>query len=268
MKIKLVVLLLLLFVANLQAQVVNIEKKRKDKKEGIQGKIELSLNITENTKKIIEGNNVINLQYSKKSHTFLLLNDYTLMKVKTSGIDDEDLINKNFQHVRYNYTLKDSSFATFELFAQRQQNKLKYLNFRGLAGVGFRFRIIENDILSIHFAPIIMYEQEILSDSLLTKTKNIKGDLYASVNLKLADNIHFSHVTYYQPALYNLGEFSNFERFSDFRLSSETEISFSIIKNKLEFNMKYQMSYDSRPPIELIDKPLFYTFKNQIVFMF
>ncbi len=267
MKIKLV-LLLLLFVVNLQAQVVNIEKKRKDKKEGLQGKIELSLNLTENTKKIIEGNNVINLQYSKKSHTFLVLNDYTLMKVRTSGIDDEDLINKNFQHVRYNYTLKDSSFATFELIAQRQQNKLKYLNFRGLVGTGFRFRIIENERLSIYIAPLIMYEQEILSDSLLTKTKSIKADLYTAINLKITDNIHFSHVTYYQPALYDLGNSNDFERFSDFRLSSETELSFSIIKNKLEFNIKYQMSYDSRPPIELIDNPLFYTLKNQLVFMF
>jgi len=268
MKIKLIVLLMLFFSFSIQAQVVNIEKKRKDKKEGIQGKIELSLNITENTKKIIEGNNVINLQYSKRAHTILLLNDYSLMKVKTLGIEDEDLINKNFQHFRYNYVLKDSSFATFELFSQRQQNKLKYLSFRGLFGAGFRFRIIENEILSIYFAPLLMYEHEILSDSLLTKTKNLKEDLYTAITLKIADNVYFSNVTYYQPALYDLGNSDNFEPFLDFRISSETELSFSIIKNKLEFNIKYQMSYDSRPPIELIHKPLFYTLKNQLIFNF
>ncbi len=267
MRTILVSLLLIVIAFNVQAQVVNIEKKRKNKKEGLQGKIGLSLNITENTKQIIEGNNTINLQYSQKAHTFLLFNDYTLMKVKKTGVN-EDLINKNFQHIRYNYTLKDSSFATLELFAQRQQNKIKYLNFRGLAGAGFRFRILENNIISLHFAPLLMYEQEILSDSLQTKTKNLKGDIYTSISLKITDNFYVSHVTYFQPALYDLGNYADFEYFSDFRLSSETVLTFSIIKNRLEFNIKYQMSYDSRPPIELIEKPLFYTLKNQLTFKF
>ncbi len=261
------IILFLLLIQITQAQVVNVEKKRKEKKEGLQGKIGLSLNITKNTKRIIEGNNTINLQYSKKAHTLLLLNDYSLMSVQ-NDVTKEDLINKNFQHLRYNYTFKDSSFLTFETFFQRQQNKVKYLDFRALVGTGFRISLINNDILGLHVAPLLMYEKEILSDSLKTLTNYLRGNFYASFYFKLTKDTYISHVTYFQPALYDFNNTSNFYRFVDYRISSETTLTLSIIKNRLEYNMIYQLSYDAKPPIELKENPLFYTLKNKLTFKF
>ena len=269
MKRIILIISLLLVILSTQAQLVNIEKKRKDKKDGFQGDISFALKLTQNTKQIIEGNNTINLQYTKKAHTILLLNDYSIMKLKEDGVDNEDdLINKNFQHIRYNYTIRDSSFLTFELFSQRQQNKLKYIDQRFLVGAGLRFRIIENDYFSLFIAPLIMYEYETLSDSLETETSMLKGDLYTSFIININDIFSFSHSTYYQPALWNFDNSSEFERFIDFRISTESAFTFSIIKNRLDFSIIFQMSYDSRPPIELIEKPLFYTMKNKLTFNF
>jgi Protein of unknown function, DUF481 len=261
-----ITLFLFLISFSVSAQVVNIEKQRKEYKRGFQGKVAFSFNIIQNTSKIIQGSNAVHLQYIKNKHTFLLLNDYTLMKVQKDS-DDIDLVNKNFQHFRYGFSIVDTNAINFELFVQRQQNKIKYLDFRFLTGAGLRFRIIENDFMTLYFAPLAMYEHEILSDSAATTTKMIKGDFYISLRMNLTKNVYFSNVTYYQPALFDVGAMSNFEPFSDFRLSSESSFSFVVFKN-IEYSTVFELAYDSRPPEELINQPLFYNLKNKLVFKF
>lgn len=248
------------------AQVVNIEKQRKEYKQGFQGNITFAFNIIQNTSKIIQGSNTTHLQLIKKKHSFLLLNDYTIMKVQKDS-NNFDLVNKNFQHFRYGYSIVDTNIINFEFFIQRQQNKLKYLDFRFLTGLGFRFKIIENDFMSFYLAPLAMYELEILSDNDATTTKMIKGDFYISLRMNLTENVYFSNVTYYQPALFDLGAMPNFEPFSDFRLSSESSFSFLIFKN-IEYSTVFELAYDSRPPLELVNQPLFYNLKNKLVFKF
>jgi hypothetical protein len=267
-KISILFILSILIIKISLAQLVNIEEKRKEKKDGIQGNITIALKITQNTKQIIQANNDISLQYSKKSHTILFFNDLTLMVVREDNHKDDNLINENFQHFRYNYTLQDSGFFTTEFFLQRQQNKVKYLDLRFLIGSGPRFKIINNNHTILYLAPLLMYENEILNDSLGTITTMIRGDLYTSLSLNFNNFITFSNVTYYQPAIYNLAKNTDFERFKDFRIASNTSLSFSIIKNKLEYIINYEMSYDSSPPEELITKPLFYTFTNKLKFIF
>lgn len=264
-------LLLIVLTSSIQysnAQLVNIEEKRKEKKEGFQGETSVSLKITQNTKKIIQGNNEIALQYSKKANTILFFNDITLMKVKEDEKEDDDLVNENFQHFRYNYTFKDSSFLTSEFFIQRQQNKVKYIELRALIGTGFRFRILNNEYVNFYLAPLIMYENEILNDNEKTKTQMIKGDLYTSLNLNISNNVQFSNITYYQPALYDLANYQYFEYFNDYRIASETSLNFTIIEEKLNYLINFEMSYDSRPPEELINNNFFYTFSNKINFIF
>ena len=260
------IILLFLLSFSLSAQLVNIEKKRKDYKQGFQGNISFSFNIIQNTRKIIQGSNTVHLQYVAKKHTFLLLNDYSIMKL-TNSTDNFDLINKNFQHFRYNYSIVDTNKINFEFFTQRQQNKIKYLDIRFLLGTGFRFSIVDNDYMSFYVASLIMYENEVLSDSEKTTTKMVKGDFYMTFALNLTKNVYFSNVTYYQPALFDMGAMTNFEPFDDFRLFSESSFSFIIFKN-LEFSTLFELAYDSRPPEELKDQPLFYNFKNKLTFKF
>ena len=190
------------------------------------------------------------------------------MQVIDNSDNNNDLINKNFQHLRYNYTFKDSSFLTYELFTQRQQNKLKYLEFRAHAGTGFRFRLLNNDFITLYISPLLMYEYERLDDDNQTITSLFKGDFYTSFSININKIIGLSHVTYYQPVLYEFYSTSDLEQFKDFRISTETSLDFSIIKNKLAFSIIYEMTYDSNPPAELVANPLFYTLNNQLTFNF
>ncbi len=80
-KIVSVLIILTNFYFVTSAQLVNIEKKRKETKQGFQGDITFSLKITENTKQIIEGSNGVNLQYTKKGHT-ILVESFTKVEVK------------------------------------------------------------------------------------------------------------------------------------------------------------------------------------------
>lgn len=248
------------------SQLVNIEKERKTYKEGFQGFISLSFDVTQNTKKIIQGSNAINLQYVKKKHTFLVLNDYTIMKVQYD-LDNIDLKNKNFQHFRYNFSIIDTNKLSFETFVQRQQNKIKFLQLRALAGAGFRFNIINTPKLSLNFAVLSMYENEILTDSIQTNTKMLKGDVYMSISFQLNDNLYFSNVTYYQPAIADFNQYSDFERFSDFRIFSDFSFSFVIFKN-LEYSIGLETAFDSRPPLELVNNKLFYDISNKLTYKF
>ncbi len=256
----------LLFPSLLYSQLVNIERQRKQIKEGWQGSADFAFAINQNTSSIYQFSNTINTQYTKNRHLILLLNDITILRVKKDA-DNYDLINKNFQHLRYNYLIGDTS-VVFEAFTQRQQNKIRYIKERFLVGGGFRFRLVNSKSLVFYVAPLAMYEYELLDDSVNSFSRMLKGDLYFSGTLKLDDVLTVSHVTYYQPALFDLGSNIVFEPVKDFRLSSETSFSFTVIDDFMEFSVNVKISYDSRPPAELRDYPLFYSVENKLTFKF
>ena len=110
--------------ATLFSQIVNIEKKRKQT-DGFQATVSIDFNIMETSSKILELKNNLDLQYCRKAHTLIFLNDIQLLSV-----DNGSLINSGFQHLRYNYTLWDSSFLTLEVFGQHQYNEQKLLRNR------------------------------------------------------------------------------------------------------------------------------------------
>ena len=100
-------LVLILFIACVQqsfSQIVNVENQRLSaKKEGFSGSIDANLNYSVNSKSLLQFSSRLNVAYLKKRQYILLLGDHSLVR---SG--DESFINKGFQHLRYNYTLKDS----------------------------------------------------------------------------------------------------------------------------------------------------------------
>lgn len=270
-------LLLLLFIIitlSTNAQLVNTESSRKEQKEGIQGAASLGFKLTKTTSEIIHLQNDISIQYTKKRHTLLLLNNLELMKV-SSATGNQDLINQHFQHFRYNYNFRDTSAMIWELFAQHQQNKLKYQDLRIVSGTGPRFRIFEGDKLSLFICPLVMYEHELEFETASSKesTSVFKGDLYGVLILRLLDELEFRHVTYYQPAIYDFNNSPNFEPIKDFRIASESALTFKILKKRLEFSTVFSLSHDSKPPGLYItesgsDRMTFYEVKNEIKLKF
>ncbi|MFN8257689.1 MAG: DUF481 domain-containing protein [Bacteroidales bacterium] len=233
------------------AQVVNIEKKRKGNQDGFAGIIDFGFNLTDNGSKIFLLKNDIDLQYKKGPSTFIVLNNLNLMT-----IDNDELVNSGFQHFRYNYTLKDSGFITLEAFAQHQYNTRKLLKKRFLAGAGPRLRLVNSDKISCFLGLIGMYEYEELSDSAKTIKEYARLGSYLSFDWLITNNLHFNSITYYQPA---------FKYLDNFRVSSETTIELLITKS-LSFKVGYQNTFDSNPP-EGIQK-MFYYWENVLSYEF
>jgi len=244
---------LILFQLSQQAlsQVVNIEEKRKGNQEGFAGIVGSGFYLIDTGKKISQFKNNIDLQYKKGRSTFIVLNELNLMTV-----DNDDVVNSGFQHFRYNYTLKDSSFLTLEAFAQHQYNALKLLKKRFLTGAGPRLRILDKEKLSCYVGLLGMYEYEELTDSLKTNEEFFRLGSYGSVNWKITDNLFLNNITYYQPA---------FNYLLNYRVSSETNFQLKITKS-LSFKIGLQTTYDSNPP-ENIQK-LFYFWENALSYEF
>ncbi|MBW6479568.1 MAG: DUF481 domain-containing protein [Bacteroidales bacterium] len=239
-----------IFSTNISAQLVNIEKSRKEAKPGFQGYIDLNLMLTQNTRQIFETGTTAHVQYHQERHTVLLLNNISFMRV-----EGDNLINNGFQHLRYNYTLGEG-FATAEVFTQHQYNSIRLLQRRFLLGGGPRFKILENKNLGIYIAPLVMYEHELLNDDDKTRSDRFKGDLYVSGTFALDERINFSHTTYYQP---------DFARFSEYRISSETGLEMKF-NDSFSFLVTYNLAYDSFPPLDIPN--LFYSLKNGIKYSF
>jgi hypothetical protein len=235
---------------HLNAQLVNVEKSRKEAKPGFQGHIDLNLALNQNTRQIFETGTSAHVQYHRDRHTVLILNTINFMRV-----EGDDLINNGFQHLRYNYTL-GGGFTTAEIFTQHQYNSIRLLNRRFLLGLGPRFRIFENDDLGIYIAPLVMLEQEKLNDEDKTKTDKFKGDLYVSTTYALDERIDFSHTTYYQP---------DFARFNEFRVASDTSLELKF-NESFSFIVTYSLAFDSHPPQDI--PRLFYTLRNGIKYNF
>ena len=229
------------------SQIVNIEKKRKQKN-GFQTTIGLDLNLKESGTRILELKNNIDLQYSHKAHNIILLND-----IKLLSVDGGSLINNGFQHLRYNYTLKDSSFLTLEAFGQHQYNEQKLLKKRIIAGGGPRFRILQNKNISWYFAPLVMYEFELLSDNENTETGLFRLDSYTNFRASIGKSVSFNLIAYYQP---------DFGNINDFRVSGESGFRFHINKY-LSFAVNYAFDFDSDPPVDV--QNTFWYFKNTLI---
>ncbi len=230
------------------SQIVNVEKKRKQKN-GFQATISFDYSIKESSSRITELKNVIDLQYSLYSHTFIILND-----IKLLSNNNETLINYGFQHFRYNYTTNDSSFITAEVFGQHQYNEQKLLKRRLIVGIGSRFRIINKEKFKWYFAPLVMYEKEQLSDSVSTEIKLLRWDAYTNFIFSLSNIFSFNFITYFQPA---------FSDFNDFRISGEAGIRFKINKY-LSYDLSYSADYDNFPPNDI--QNTFWYFKNKLIF--
>jgi len=230
------------------SQIVNVEKKRKNTK-GFQANIGFEFNIKDNGKQFLELKNSADIQYSYKTHTLIFLND-----IKLLNIDKGSFINNGFQHLRYNYTIKDSSFITLEAFGQYQYNEQKLLQKRIISGVGPRFALARKKNFSFYFAPLAMFEHELLTDSLHTETKLIRGDFYTNLYFNINDFVAFSHILYYQPA---------FSDFSDYRISSEAGLNFNISKH-FGYKISFVFDYDNQPPENV--QNTFWYFNNKLVF--
>lgn len=239
----------LLATLNASAQVINTEKKRLNQsEEGWAGNIDTGLSLIRNTREIFQLTNKVHVQYRKRRHTLLLLNDFSLMSVNR-----DRLLNKGFQHIRYNFEKRP--YLIPEAFVQAQYNQIWKIDVRILAGGGPRFRLHHTDSSYLYMGTLVMYEYEEVNQG-AEYNRDVRFSGYVSGGYQFKPWVGVEHITYFQPRVDDL---------SDFRLSSETALRFALT-SRLAFHTTFKLSYDSRPPDDL--QTTFYSWINGLSFGF
>ncbi|MFH0866166.1 MAG: DUF481 domain-containing protein [Bacteroidota bacterium] len=245
----LIAFIFFLFPAIAFSQVLNIEEERiKTDTTGWAGDAVVSFQLLKSDDQLVDLGTRLHLQYKTKRSLYLMLSDYSFVK---AGADE--YANSGFQHLRYNYKIKD--WYTWEAFTQAQFNKVLSLKFRGLMGTGPRFKVIKTKSFRLYFAWLYMFEyEEIEQNSEINRNHRISS--YVSFSWKLNDVLSLVNTTYYQPMINN---------FSDFRISAQTDLKIKI-SGKFSFSLGYNHYYDTDPPEGVVNT--IYSLDNKLSFEF
>ncbi len=226
------IILILFFIKTSHAQVINVETLRKvtDSAKWT-GSVSLDVGLIKNTNRILKIDNKTHVQYNDKKNLWLFVND-----LKFEKLERNSFVNKGTQHLRYNR--KVSEKIKMEAFLQAQYDAISEIDFRGLAGLGPRFKLYANENYRFYLGTLIMYEYEKASDIVPDRVQeDIRGSTYISFSLFPKEGFALIGTTYYQPKL---------SGFADYRLSSNTSILFKITGG-LSFKTNFSYIYDAVP---------------------
>ena len=232
------------------AQIVNVESLRRiSDTSKWSGAANLDIGLIKNTKSIFRITNKIRLQYNTEKNLYLFIND-----LKLEQIEDNSFVNKGIQHLRYNRKLLDR--LKLEVFAQSQYDAISNIKFRGLLGVGPRFKLSKSKDYRFYLGTLFMFEHEEASDNTIDILRDFRSSTYFSCSLYPLENISVVSTTYYQPLI---------KQFSDFRISNETSLGIKVLKNLL-FKTTFTYNFDASPIIGIPKTQ--YELTNGIVYTF
>ncbi len=234
-----------------QAQVINVETMRK-KTDSAKwtGSVSLDASLIKNKNSIFKIANKADIQYNNKKELWLFVND--LKFEKAAG---ESFVNKGTQHLRYNYKVTET--IKMEAFTQAQYDAISEIDFRGLIGLGPRFKLSSNDDYRFYLGTMVMYEYEKASEVEAHRIhKDFRASTYFSFSIYPTEIIGIISTSYYQPRLNAL---------NDFRLSSTTSVLFKILEN-LAFKTTFIYNFDAYPVVTIPKSQ--YEWTNGLMFTF
>ncbi|MBJ7881302.1 DUF481 domain-containing protein [Gelidibacter salicanalis] len=234
-----------------QAQVINVETmRRKTDSAKWTGAVSLDASLIKNKNSIFKIANKADIQYNNKKELWLFVND--LKFEKAAG---ESFVNKGTQHLRYNHKVTET--IKMEGFVQAQYDAISEIDFRGLIGVGPRFKLTSNEEYRFYLGTLIMYEYEQASEVEDHRIhKDIRGSTYFSFSMYPNETIGIISTSYYQPRL---------DALKDYRLSSTTSILFKIWEN-LAFKTTFTYNFDAYPVVTIPKAQ--YELTNGLLFTF
>lgn len=218
--------------AESHSQVINVETLRKvtDSAKWT-GSVSLDVGIIKNKNSIFKIANKAHIQYNNKKELWLFVND-----LKFEKLEGESFVNKGTQHFRYNRKLSEK--IKMEAFLQAQYDAISEIDFRGLAGMGPRFKLYAKENYRFYLGTLVMYEYEKASNVVENRVQeDIRGSAYFSCSLYPTDYLSIISTSYYQPKL---------KAFKDYRLSTETSVLFKIIET-LAFKTTFTYNFDAFP---------------------
>jgi hypothetical protein len=231
------------------SQVLNIEEERiKTDSTGWAGSADVSFKMMKSDEKLVDLEIKLHLQYKTQRSLYLFLTDYSHLNAGGDVYSES-----GYQHIRYNYKITDG--YTWEAFTQAQFNEVLGLKFRGLLGTGPRFKVVKAKNFRLYAAWLYMFEYEELdSNSVINRDHRISS--YISFSWKINDILSLANTTYFQPLINN---------FSDFRISSQTDLKFKISK-KFAYTLGYNHYFDTDPPLGVVNT--IYSLENKLSFAF
>ncbi len=159
------------------AQIINVESLRhvsdSSKWSGSAG---LDLGLIKNTNSIFRITNRVRLQYNTDKNLYLFINDINLQK-----IENNSFVNRGIQHLRYNRKLGER--LKLEAFTQSQYDAISDIKFRGLLGIGPRFKLSKNKNFRYYLGTLLMYEHEEALEHSIKIIRDFRGSAYFSCSL-------------------------------------------------------------------------------------
>lgn len=234
----------------ISAQILNVESLRRvTDTSGFSGSIGADFSLKRDSNKFLEFSSDALIQYKMRKHLVLWKND-----VNFKNIEGNKFQNSGVTHLRYNYKIQPQ--IALEIFTQAQYNKVSKINFRGLLGIGPRFKLTTSEEYKIYLGTHLMYEQEELDDDITPIQRDFRNSSYLSFSLYPSSRVTFVGTTYFQPKLKN---------FKDYRVSSETSVVVNLFA-KFSLKTTYMFIYDQYPAEGVPTSQ--YELKTGVVYLF
>ncbi len=249
-KLVIIFAVMLSYVAN--SQVVNIERKRLNADTtGTFGNIKSSLSLIKNTKTLWNVSLSYNVLVVRDKHQWYFIGNLAFKKAEKT-----DLVNKGYEHIRYNYRFTSGYRLYSEAFEQVQFDAIRKIDKRILAGGGLRYVPVRREKIKVSIGLGAMYEYEIFKEY-SSGFNWVRLNSYLSVNYRVAKNMFFYSTTYYQPLPNAIKD--------NYRLFNNTGFSISV-SNHFSFTVDYEIVYDSFLP-EGIPNTVYFL-KNGLLYKF
>lgn len=244
MKVLFLILLLPLFS---YSQILNVEYERHEQDSTKFVKtIKSNINyINENHQEIYDFSLSLNTIKRYHKNTFMVLSD-----IDYSFASGVRLIQKSYLHFRYDRLITKNLW--YEAYSQAQNNKMRNIQLRYLFGTGLRYKIIKNKKFGTFIGSSLLWEHKDYYDG--TKKEGFRISNYISSHVNISKNIDFFTTLYYQPKT---------EDFNNYLMLFQGKIKF-YTKEKISIGISYNLSYDSRPQINISKKSEYFLTEIEI----
>jgi hypothetical protein len=230
-----VVVVLLFFRLNVDAQLVDVETQRiANDTSKFSAVAALEFDYTKkNANVVVDFESSATFRFSPSAkHIFMFLGGYNLLKT-----GDDKIKNSSLAHFRYTY--KFMPWLGVEAFSQYQSDEKRSLKRRILGGMGPRLKICSTKKVSFALGCLYMAEWEELMLVRIRPQIGHRLSSYVAANFLFGqDDCEFTTVTYYQP---------NLLKFNDFRILNDTSLDFHV-SHYFSFGLTFTYNHDSFPP--------------------
>jgi len=259
------IILSLLFLrsVNVYSQILNVERGRQegDSTNQIVGDLAIDFSINNRSATADDENRLIgfnlnsDLGYIAKQNTYLLFSNLNFIYAT-----DDPVIRTGYTHFRSTFFYKKP--ISYELFGQFQFDLGRGLQFRQLAGGGFRFNLSNKEDLALHLGVGGMWERETWkfpASELETSLSLLKSSNYFTITKSFSDNASFGATIYYQTGYDN-----GIDAFRH-RISLDTSLTFSL-SDFMAFSVSFSGAYENEPVVPILK--YMYFLQNGLKFSF